>query len=65
MFENDKGKGILCAKEMHNTFLHNSFYLSAWNVQNSQMYNSIEAYFSKHVHFRLVGYGINLVCYFI
>ncbi len=50
---------------MHNTFLHNSFYLSAWNVQNSQMYNSIEAYFSKHVHFRLVGYGINLVCYFI
>jgi len=65
MFENDKGKGIFMRKRNAQHFSAKQFYPNTWNVQNLHMPITIEACFSKHVHSRLVGYGINFICYFI
>jgi hypothetical protein len=63
MFENDKGKGFLLCKR-------NAQHFSARQLQSeslacAKITHVLLTCFSKHVHSRLVGYGINLVRYFI
>ena len=60
MFENDKGKGIFIHKRNAQHFSAKQF-LS----ESLKCAKALEVCLSKHIHSRLVGYGINFVSYFI